>query len=101
MNLNVPNNSNPLRWLLASLVIGHWSLVIGHWSLVIGLMIAAVAAYGYVPLKLFSPESNQEGPPSYDRLRFRLESLGKVQDSQSIIEKVIERRHPKQNIRAR
>jgi hypothetical protein len=61
----------------------------------------AVKRDAYVPLKLFGPGNDQSAPFPYDRFRFRVKTLDQVKNAEEIIQNIIERRHPDQNIRVR
>ena len=53
----------------------------------------------YVPLKLFGPGNDPSAAFPYDRFRFQVKTLDQVKQSQEIIQRIIERRHPSQNFR--
>lgn len=55
----------------------------------------------YVPLRLFGKGADQNAPFPYDRFRFRVESLDEVKQTQKIIQAIVERRHPDQNVHVR
>lgn len=55
----------------------------------------------YVPLNRFEKETDQTEPFRYDRFRFRVRSLDLVKSTEAIIQKIIEQRHPDQNVRVR
>jgi len=55
----------------------------------------------YVPLKLFGTESAKDVPFPYDRFRFRVESIDQVEQTHSIIQEIINKRHPDANVRIR
>ena len=55
----------------------------------------------YVPLTLFGPGNDPSAAFPYNRFRFRVKSLDQVEDSKLIIHRIIEGRHPNQNIRVR